>query len=89
MHGLRYTAKGKHVYAHVLEETIGPVAIKGIAPKDIKSVRLLSTGAEMAVADTWTTSNYPGYTFIALGPVPHFTYALPDARDTVIDIELY
>ena len=85
---MRYTAKGKHIYAHVLEQTIGPVAVKGINPGDIKSARLLSTGAELAVADTWTTSNYPDYTFIALGPVAHNTYKLPDETDTVIDIEL-
>ena len=88
IHGVRYTAKGKHIYVHVLEQAIGPVAIKGIDPKSIKSVRMLSSGAELKIADTWTTSNYPGYTFIPLGPVAHYTYALPDRRDTVVDIEL-
>jgi alpha-L-fucosidase len=88
VHGLRFTAKGKHIYIHVTEQTIGPVAVKGIAPGDVKSCRLLSTGAELALANTWATANYPGYTFIALGPEPLHTYALPDERDTVIDIEL-
>jgi alpha-L-fucosidase len=88
VHGVRYTAKGKHIYVHALEQTIGPIAVKGIDPGEIKSARLLSTGAELAVADTWTTSNYPGYAFIALGPVAHNTYKLPDDKDTVIDIEL-
>jgi alpha-L-fucosidase len=84
----RFTRKGNKVYMHCMEGTIGPIAIHGIDPSEVKSVRLLSSGAELPVARSWATSNYKGYLFVGLGNDPIFTYALPDPTDTVIEIEL-
>lgn len=88
MNGQRYTANGKHIYLHQMEAPIGPVAVKGIAEEQIKRVRLLSSGAELHIANSWATGNYPGYSFFSLGPEELSSYPLPDPRDTVIDIEL-
>lgn len=84
----RLTAKGDKLYLHVMEETIGPVPFSFISKERIARVRLLSTGAELPIADEWTTRNYPEYSFIALGKEPMQTYALPDGNDTVIELTL-
>ncbi len=78
------TETADSIYLHVLEQTVGPVPIKGITAADVKLIQLESSGAEIPVSPTWTTSNYPDYLFIPLGPVAHYTYSLPDATDTVI-----
>jgi alpha-L-fucosidase len=84
----RYTARGNTLYAHITEGAIGPIPLQGVRPGSIRRARLLSTGVELHVADNWTVSNYPDTVFIPLGPVSHFTYALPDPIDTVIALEL-
>lgn len=84
----RFTANGKKLYAHVTEGFIGPVCIDGISKDDIKYVRLLSSGAELPVINTWATDNYKNYVFIALGGNHVGTHALPDKIDTVIEITL-
>jgi alpha-L-fucosidase len=78
------TEDAENIYLHVLEPSVGPVPVSGIKPTDIRLAQLLASGAEIPVADTWTTGNYPDYMFLPMGPVPHFSYPLPDARDTVI-----
>jgi Alpha-L-fucosidase len=84
----RFTANGKKLYAHVMEGFIGPVCIAGISNDQIKSVRLLSSGAELPLVNTWATDNYKNYVFIGLGSNALGTYALPDKIDTVIEITL-
>ena len=84
----RLTCKGKKLYLHCLEGTIGPVGISGIDPDKVKSVRLLSSGAEIPVIKSWATANYPGFLFISFGTDPIGTYPLPDPIDTVVEIEL-
>jgi alpha-L-fucosidase len=80
------TEDSDSIYLHVLEQTVGPVPLKGMERADYGLIQLLGTGAELEVKPSWTTDNYPGYLFFPLGPVTHFTYALPDERDTVIRI---
>jgi alpha-L-fucosidase len=84
----RFTQKGNKLYVHVFEGTIGPIPIAGIKKDQIKKVRLLSDGAELPVAESWTTGNYPDYVFISTNRDAVGTYALPDSTDTVIEIEL-
>lgn len=81
------TEDDKSLYLHVFEETVGPVPLGGLKPDEVTLIQLLSTGAELKAAQTWTTGNYPDYMFIPLGTVPHYSYALPDARDTVIRLQ--
>lgn len=81
-----YITENAHsVYLHICEQTVGPVPLKGLN-KEWGLIQFLSSGAEVQISPTWTTQNYPDYVFFPLGPVPHATYALPDARDTVIRI---
>ena len=84
----RFTANGKKLYAHVTEGFIGPVCIAGLNNDQIESVRLLSSGAELPLVNTWATDNYKNYVFISLGSGALGTYALPDKIDTVIEINL-
>lgn len=80
----RITRKGKKIYYHVMENPIGFVALHGISKEEIKKVRLLSTGTEIQIADSWITSNYPNIVFISFGPNPQ----MPNAIDTVVEVEL-
>ncbi len=78
------TETADSIFLHVLEETIGPVPVKGITLEDVRLIRLESSGAELQVKPCWSTSNYPDYLFIPLGAVASYSYALPDEIDTVI-----
>lgn len=84
----RFTANDKKLYVHLMEGFIGPVCITGINREQIECVRMLSSGAELHVVDTWVTDNYKDYVFIGLGKDAVGTYALPDKIDTVIEITL-
>lgn len=79
----RYTRNGNKVYCHVTENTVGPIPIFGIKGEDIKSARMLASGAELSLAGDWTTGNYDN-AFVTIGPDP----VLPDEIDTVIELTL-
>ncbi len=83
-----YTAKGDTVYAHVLEPVVGPLALQGIPADRVRSMRSLATGEPMERLQTWLTAGYPETVFVTFGPEHTYTYALTDAIDTVIAIEL-
>ena len=83
-----YTQKGKTIYAHVLEQPIGPLALLGISEDKVKCMSLLHDGSEIRVSKSWTTKAYENILFVQFGEVAHFTYPLPDEIDTVIKIEL-
>jgi len=83
-----FTQKGEKLYLHVLEEPVGPVALRDVKREDVARARMLSTGAELSTDGAWTTCWYPDHLFIAYGPESYFTYPLPDGRDTVIEITL-
>jgi len=83
----RYTRNGSKLYAHVLEESIGPVNLAGLAGK-IKSARLLADGSELFVSRPWSAALYSGDAFVNFAQPEHYTYPLPDETDTVFEIEL-
>ncbi|MFB9279035.1 alpha-L-fucosidase [Cohnella cellulosilytica] len=83
----RYTRKGNKLYAHLFEESIGPVNLAGLAGK-IKRARLLSDGSELFVSRPWNAVMYPDDAFFNFAQPEHFTYPLPDDRDTVVEILL-
>lgn len=80
----RITRNGNKIYYHVMENPIGFVALHGLKKEDIKKIRLLATGTELNIADSWVTSNYPDVVFVSFGPNPK----MPDDIDTVIEVEL-
>ena len=80
----RITQKGNLLYYHIFDNTIGPIPLIGIEKQEVKKIRMVSTGAEVPVANNWVSNNYPDITFADLGNDP----ILPDPVDTVIEVEL-
>ncbi|MEG0742543.1 MAG: alpha-L-fucosidase [Clostridia bacterium] len=80
----RVTRAGNKLYYHVMEPSIGYLALTGIPRASVRSVRLLSTGAELPLISDWITNNYPELAFVSFGPDPR----LPDAMDTVVEVTL-
>ena len=80
----RITAKGKKLYFHLFENTLGPVPLIGLKAEEIASIRYLATGAEIDLSTSWVHSDYPDIVFADLGPDPN----LPDEIDTVLEITL-
>jgi alpha-L-fucosidase len=84
----RYTQNGNKIYAHIYEWSVGPIALLGVDKSKIKKIRNLATGAEMQIVNSYFTSNYPDVAYINFGDNPINTYPLPDAIDTVVEIEV-
>ena len=84
----RYTRKGDKLYAHVFEQPIGPLALTGVDGERLLSVRRLADGRAVRRGESWVTSEYKTIPFVTLGELPHYSYPLPDATDTVLEITL-
>ena len=82
-----YTKKNDRIYAHILENPIGPLALTGLDAKRVGTVRRLADGSEVLRGESWITNAYENLAFVTLGTIPHFTYLLPDPADTVLEIE--
>ncbi|WP_371263817.1 alpha-L-fucosidase [Paenibacillus sp. UNC496MF] len=83
----RYTQNGDKLYAHLFEESIGPVNLAGLAGR-IKQARLLADGSEVFVARPWNAALYEQDAFFNFARPEHFTYPLPDERNTVVELTL-
>lgn len=83
----RWTKRGNVLYAHILEEQVGAIALTELKGK-IKSIRLLADGSERKETDYWNLLEYPEISFFHLYPSTGCSYPLPDERDTVVRIEL-
>jgi alpha-L-fucosidase len=85
----RYTRRGSTVYAHLFEEPIGPIALFGLSPEQVKTVRLLRDGSEVKDGRGALGARRKKDTmFVSLAADPNDTRALPDPWDTVLKIEL-
>ena len=80
----RYTRRGDTLYAHIFENTVGPLPLFGVDKDRILAIRRLADGSEVKLSQSWVHSDYPGLAFADLGPDP----ALPDPIDTVLEIRL-
>jgi alpha-L-fucosidase len=80
-----YTSRGHHLYAHIFEDSIGPIALD-VPPSNVGTIRLLSDGSEIKPIANWATSTWPDMTFVNFGAQELATVPLPDPRDTVIEI---
>lgn len=76
-----------YLYAHIFEESVGPINLKGLAGK-VKKARLLSDHSEVVLIRPWNTSEFPEDAFINFGTPEHHTYPLPDEINTVVELEL-
>ena len=56
----------------------------GLEEKQVKHIRLLSTGCEVKIVKDWISNNYPDVVMVSLGPDPK----LPDPIDTVLEVTL-
>ncbi len=81
-----YTAKSGKLYAHVLEPSIGVIALQNLGGK-IDSMRLLADGSELKIPQTFTTATFAQHAFFNWGP-GHTSYPLPDEKDSVVEIRL-
>ena len=80
----RITQRGKNLYFHIYENTIGPLPLVGVKPDEVKAIRAVDSGYEIPVSHSWVHSDYPDTCFADLGPDP----VLPDPVDYVIRVEL-
>ncbi|MBB1482381.1 alpha-L-fucosidase [Tessaracoccus sp. MC1865] len=83
----RWTQRGNLLYAHVMEQPIGPIPLSGLHAEDIAAIRLVVGGRELPLAQSWVIEAFQE-PFVSLGEEPAFTYPLPDPVDTVLEIEL-
>ncbi|MCL2812575.1 MAG: alpha-L-fucosidase [Clostridia bacterium] len=79
----RVTRNGNTLYFHVTENTVGLLPLLGVERSDIRSVRLLATGAELPIIEDFRTAHYNNV-FVKLGDSP----ILPDEADTVVAVML-
>ncbi|WP_127494840.1 alpha-L-fucosidase [Paenibacillus glycanilyticus] len=83
----RYTRKGDKLYAHLLEESIGPIGLVGLAGR-VKQARLLSDGSEVFVTRPWNVHLFEKDAFFNFARPETATYPLPDERNTVVELTL-
>ncbi|WP_148411458.1 alpha-L-fucosidase [Murimonas intestini] len=83
----RYTRKGNYLYAHIMEESIGAVALPGIKGR-LKKARRLSDGFEMLKMTPWVAREFPDCEFINYGTPECFSFSVGETADTVIELEL-
>lgn len=80
----RMTQNGNKLYYHITEPVIGLIPLMGLEEKQVKHIRLLSTGCEVKIVKDWISNNYPDVVMVSLGPDPK----LPDPIDTVLEVTL-
>lgn len=83
----RYTQKGNMLYAHVMEECIGAIALPGIEGK-VKKVRRLADGTELLRMKPWVAKEFPDCEFVNYGRPEYFSFSVEETRDNVLEIEL-
>ena len=83
----RYTQKGNKLYAHVLEENIGAIALPGVKGR-VKKARRLCDGSEMLLMQPWVAKEFPEYEFVNYGRPEYASFRIDETRDNVIELEL-
>ncbi len=83
----RYTQNGNMLYAHWMYPKIGHINVPGIADK-VKFVTILADGAEAPTSTNWWGNREKNTFFINVDSPTYKCYELPDAIDTVFEIEL-
>lgn len=82
----RYTEGHGRLYAHLLEEPVGPIALPGLEGRIKRAVRL-SDGFELIICRPWSTHAFKGFAFLNWMRPDYFTYRMSDSCDTVIELE--
>lgn len=80
-----YTQNGNLIYAHVFENSIGPLAIRGL-PGEIKKVRFIADGSERKLAIPWNAGSQGACNgFLDVGFLDKFPN---NTTDTVYELEM-
>lgn len=83
----RYTLGDGKIYAHLMEEPIGPIALPGLDGK-ISKARCLANGSELIIEKPWSAKAFKGYEFINWQRPVLSTYRRLVPPDTVIELSL-
>lgn len=83
----RYTQKGGKLYAHVMDDCIGAVALPGVEGR-LKKARKLSDRTELLIIHPWVCKAFPGYGFVNYARPDYFSYHMDDTCDNVLELEL-
>lgn len=83
----RYTAKGDRLYAHILDECVGAIALPGVKGR-VKRARRLADGSEMLLMTPWVAKEFPGYQFVNYGTPECFSFHVDESADHVIELVL-
>ena len=83
----RYTQKGNKLYAHILEESVGAIALPGVKGR-VKKARRLCDGTEMVLMTPWVAKEFPDCEFINYGNPEYYSFQVDETRDNVIELEL-
>lgn len=83
-----YTQKGNKLYAHVITPPVGHLNLKGMAPK-VKKVHLLRDYSEIQIeTNWWGDGGVKDAFYLNINKPTYMNYPMPDAWDTVYEIEL-
>ena len=87
----RWTRKGNLLYAHVMEQMIGHIALPGLRDQ-VKFARRVADEAEVILTDFWNQEvdsfDEPEDVFMAFRRPVMCTWPLPDPTNTVVRLEL-
>ena len=83
----RYTQKGNKLYAHILEESIGAIALPGVKGR-VKKARRRADGSEMLLLTPWVAKEFPDCEFINYANPEWASFHVDETRDNVIELEL-
>lgn len=87
----RYTQKGDTLYAHLTEPTIGNICMPGLRGR-VKHARIVATDTDALICDYWNPAvqsfDGPDDIFFNFARPTAATFAMPDARATVVAFEL-
>lgn len=83
----RLTQKGDMLYAHVMEQTLGPVALLGMKGK-ADYARRVDDGSEVFMVDSWAVSQFKEDLFLSLDRSGSATILLPDKTDFVLKVKM-
>ena len=83
----RYTQKGNKLYAHVLDECVGAIALPGVKGR-VKKARRLCDGSEMLLMTPWVAKEFPGYEFVNYGKPDYCSFSIESTPDNVIELTL-
>lgn len=82
----RFTEKGEYLYAHILEENVGPICILDMKNK-LEDPINISNGVKLVEIDSWIVKEFPNDYFISYDIEGFRTFIFPKTPDSVIRLK--